>query len=304
MGSYKKKPILQLLHICALAALVMIATLAVCGKKTADGRKNKITVLQVKGSDTKVNVAQAWAEAYKKVCPDVEVEVSGGGTGVGLAALEKGTIDIANASRKIKPLEKEITKENTGKEPKEIIVGYDAMAIYVHKDNPLDKISLEQLAQIFGENGTITKWSQLGVKIPGAEDDIIVRVSRQSSSGTFDYFREHVLANKDFKLGSRDMNGSKDVVELITNTKTAIGYSGMGYATFGVKMLKVAIKPTDTAYAPTVENALAKKYPLTRSLQMYTLGEPQGAVKNYVEWVLSDEGQKILKESGYVPLPK
>jgi phosphate transport system substrate-binding protein len=291
-------------RIIILSGIGICLALFQCGKKTADAHKNKITVLQVKGSDTKVNVAQAWAEAYKKVCPDVEVEVSGGGTGVGLAALEKGTIDIANASRRIKPEEIELAKENTGKEPREIIVGHDAMAIYVHKDNPLVQISIEQLARIFAEGGTITKWSQLGVTIPGAIDDNIVRVSRQSSSGTYDYFREHVLSNKDFKLGSRDMNGSKDVVELITNTKTAIGYSGMGYATAGVKMLKVAFKSGDTAYAPTVENALAKKYPLTRSLQMYTLGEPQGVIKNYVDWVLSEEGQKILRECGYVPIPK
>jgi phosphate transport system substrate-binding protein len=275
-----------------------------CGKKEAGAAKSKKTTIQVKGSDTMVNVAQAWAEEYKKLHPDVEVEVSGGGSGVGIAALEKGAIDIANASRNMKPEEVETARKNTGKTPKEIIVGYDALAVYVHKDNPLDSISIEQLAQIFAEGGATAKWSQLGVKIPGAVDDDIVRVSRQSSSGSYEFFRDHVLAKKDFKLGSRDMNGSKEVVELISATKTAIGYSGMGYATQGVKMLKVAAKAGTIAYAPNVENALSKKYPLARSLQMYTLGEPEGAVKHYVDWIVSDAGEKILQESGYVPLPK
>jgi phosphate transport system substrate-binding protein len=131
-------------------------------------------------------------------------------------------------------------------------------------------------------------------------DDEIVRISRQSSSGTYDFFREHVLNNKDFRLGSRDMNGSKEVVELVGNTKTAIGYSGMGYANDKVKMLR--IRTAAGSFAPTVENALSKTYPLARSLQMYTLGQPEGAVKNYIDWILSANGQKLIAENGYVPL--
>jgi len=269
------------------------------GQKAAPAPK----AVQVKGSDTMVNVAQAWAEEYKKVAPQVDIEVSGGGSGVGIAALEKGTIDIANASRNMKPEEMEQAKRNTGKDPKEFVVAYDALAVYVHKDNPMNEISLEQLAQIFAEGGTTTKWSQLGVKIPGASDDEIVRVSRQSSSGTYEFFREHVLAKKDFKLGSRDMNGSKEVVELVANTKTAIGYSGMGYATPGVKMLKLSPKAGDPAVAPTVANTLDKTYPLARSLMMYTLGEPDGEVRHYIDWILSPAGQRIVEENGYVPLP-
>src|SRR5262252_10408424 len=137
------------------------------GDKTSSESASKVTI-QNKGSDTMVNLAQAWAEEYKKAAPDVSVEVSGGGSGVGIAALTKGTIDIANASRDMKPEEIEEAKKNTGKEPKEIIVGYDALAIYVHKDNPLNEITIEQLAQIYAEGGQITKWSDLGVKIPGA----------------------------------------------------------------------------------------------------------------------------------------
>ncbi|MCX6911670.1 MAG: substrate-binding domain-containing protein [Verrucomicrobia bacterium] len=147
------------------------------------------------------------------------------------------------------------------------------------------------------------EWSDLGVAIPGASGDEIVRVSRQSSSGTYEFLREHVLNKKDFKLGSRDMNGSKEVVELVASTPTAIGYSGMGYATPAVKMLKVKKTAADPAYDPNVGNTLAKTYPIARSLLVYTLGEPQGAVKNYVEWMMSDAGQKVVEATGFVPLP-
>ncbi len=199
------------------ALLVGIACLSLsgCGKPGANDSagSNSSTrpsgagaAIQVKGSDTMVNLAQAWAEQYKHVAPNVSVEVSGGGSGVGIAALIKGTIDIANASRNMKPGELEQAKKNTGKEPKEFVVGYDALAIYVHKDNPLNEITMEQIAQIYEEGGTISKWSQLGVKIPGTSDDSIIRISRQSSSGPYEFLREHVLKNKDFKNGSRDMN--------------------------------------------------------------------------------------------------
>jgi phosphate transport system substrate-binding protein len=259
--------------------------------------------IQTKGSDTMVNLAQAWAEEYKKVSPDVSVEVSGGGSGVGIAALIKGTIDIANASRNMKPEEVAEAKKNTGKEPKEFVVGYDGLAIYVNKSNPLNEVTLDQIAQMYAEGGTITKWSQLGVKIPGNPSDDIVLVSRQSSSGTYEFLREHVLGNKDFRLGSRDMNGSKEVVELVASTPTAIGYSGMGYATPGVKMLKVKKTPGEPAFEPNVANTLNKSYPIARSLLVYTLGEPAGAVKTYIDWILSDAGQKVVEASGYVPLP-
>jgi phosphate transport system substrate-binding protein len=280
-----------------------------CGKQEGSGGgapqdQGKKATIQNKGSDTMVNLAQAWAEEYKKAAPSVDVEVSGGGSGVGIAALVKGTIDIANASRNMKPEEIEQAKKNTGKEPKEFIVGYDALAIYVNKDSPLNEITLDQIAQIYEEGGTITKWSDLGVKIPGATSDEIVRVSRQSSSGTYEFLREHVLKNKDYRLGSRDMNGSKEVVELVASTPTAIGYSGMGYATPAVKMLKVKKTAADPAFEPNVANTLSKSYPIARSLQVYTLGEPTGEVKNYINWIMSDAGQKVVEATGYVPLPK
>ncbi|MBI5440018.1 MAG: phosphate ABC transporter substrate-binding protein [Deltaproteobacteria bacterium] len=282
-----------------LACASLLLGLAGCGKRS-DSAAGAVAVIQNKGSDTMVNLAQAWAEAYKKAAPSVEVEVSGGGSGVGIAALIKGAVDLANASRNMKPKEIEEAKKNNGKVPKEFVVGYDALAIFVHKDNPLNEITMNQLAQIYAEGGRITKWSELGVRLPSGRDEII-RVSRQSSSGTYEFLRERVLKKKDFKLGSLDLNGSKEVVELVANTPGAIAYSGMGYATRGIKMLGVAPKPGAPAVPPTVETTLDRSYPIARSLQMYTLGEPEGAVKEYLSWILSEPGQKIVEESGYVP---
>ena len=287
------------------AALALILLQTGCGKSdtsSGGGDATKKQTIQNKGSDTMVNLAQAWAEEYKKVAPDVDVEVSGGGSGTGIAALEKGTIDIANASRNMKPEEIETAKKNTGKEPKEFIVGYDALAIYVHKDNPLDSISMEELAEIYGEDGKATKWSQLGVKDGKLAGQDITRVSRQSSSGTYTYFREVVLGpGKDYKLGSIDQSGSKDVVALVSRTPSAIGYSGMGYSTPEVKMLKVSKRRGQPGVAPIVANASNGSYPITRPLQIYVIGEPAGAIKQYLDWILSPEGQKVVLELGYVP---
>jgi phosphate transport system substrate-binding protein len=286
------------------SGLVATGFLVSCGGGSGQqAAKPANTVIQNKGSDTMVNVAQVWAEEYRKVAPDVEVEVSGGGSGVGIAALLKGAVDIANASREIKPSESEQAAKNTGKQPVGFTVGFDALAVYVHKDNPLTEVTLAQLEDLYAEGGKTTRWSELGVKIPGVTDDTIVRVSRQSSSGTYEFFREHALGNKDFRLGSRDLNGSKEVVELVGSTLTAIGYSGMGYATGAVKMLKVAKAKGEPAVSPAVAAVHDKSYPLARSLHLYTLGEPQGAVKAYIAWILSDAGQKIVEESGYVSVP-
>jgi phosphate transport system substrate-binding protein len=298
MNHYTRYPFIPQLGMVLLAVALCLAPTG-CEK---NGSVQRVTLLN-KGSDTMLGLAQAWAEEYKKVAPDVEVEVSGGGSGVGIAALLKGTIDIFNASRGMKPEEIAEARKNTGKEPKEFIVGYDAVAVYVHKNNPLEEITLDQIAQIYAEGGSITNWSALGVKIPGSPGDEIVRVSRQSSSGTYEFLRERVLNRKDFKLGSRDLNGSKEVVELVGSTPTAIGYSGMGYATPDVKVLKVKKTPNDSAYEPTAATALSKTYPLARSLQVYTLGAPQGALKAYIDWILSDAGQRVVEASGYVPLP-
>ena len=284
-----------------LAAAAVLASASCRGGGRSGGPAR--TVIQNKGSDTMVNVAQIWAEEYRKVAPEVEVEVSGGGSGVGIAALVKGAIALANASRDIKPAEAEMAMKNSGKAPVDFKVGYDALAVFVHRDNPLSQITLGQLEELYAEGGRIARWSQLGVTIPGVRDDRIVRVSRQSSSGTYEFFRDRALHKRDFRLGSLDLNGSKEVVELVAVTPTAIGYSGMGYATDQVKMLRVSPKDGVPGVGPTVAAVHDRSYPLARSLHVYTLGEPQGAVKAYVEWILSPGGQKVVEESGYVPIP-
>ncbi len=289
-----------------LAALALLAAVALvaCGPSGGGGGEESAgtTIIQNKGSDTMVNVAQVWAEQYRTIAEGVEVEVSGGGSGVGIAALIRGTVDLANASRDMKPQEMEAAEKNTGQAPKEFTVGYDALAVYVHKDNPLEEIELSKLAEIYVEGGSVTRWSQIGVTIPGVSDDTIVRISRQSSSGTYEFFRDHVLEKRDFALGSRDLNGSKEVVELVSTTPTAIGYSGMGYATDHVKMLRLASEDGGPSFEPSVENTNNRTYPLARSLHLYTLGEPEGALKAYIDWILSPAGQRVVQDSGYVPL--
>jgi phosphate transport system substrate-binding protein len=262
-------------------------------------------VIQNIGSDTMVNLAQAWAEEYAMVEPAVSIEVSGGGSGTGVAALINGTADIANCSRQMEA--GEIAKVNAagGQKPKENIVGYDALAIFAHKDNPLEEITIKQLAAIYGEKGPARSWTDLGIQVPGCQSGEMILVSRQSNSGTYHYFREAILGKGvDFKLGTLDLHGSKDVVELVSRTPCAIGYSGMGYATPNVKMLRVTRKPGDNAFAPNVENTQTGKYPIARPLYMYTRGEPKDVVKKYLKWVQSDAGQAIVRATGYVPIVK
>ena len=181
--------------------------------KSSSGR----TVIQNKGSDTLVNVAQAWAETYKTVDANVAIAVTGGGSGTGVSSMINGTVDIANASRAMKAKEIEAAKKN-GIDPKEHIVGYDALAIFLHPANPMTEISIEQIKAIYGEGGAFDKWSDLGIEIPGCPSDEIVRVSRQNNSGTYAYFKKATLGKGEYKLGSRDMHGSKDVVDLVEKT--------------------------------------------------------------------------------------
>lgn len=271
------------------------------GAPAAAGKKVSIQNI---GSDTMVNLAQGWAEEYAKVDPSTSVEVSGGGSGVGVAALINGTAEIANSSRHLEEKELEQAKAK-GLAPREFLVGYDGLAIYVHKDNPLAQISLEELSDLYREGGTIETWSQLGVKVPTAKDDKIIRVSRQNNSGTYHYFRETVVGKKnDFKAGSMDMNGSKDVVDLVEKTPGAIGYSGLGYATPNVKIVKVSKKKGEPGVLPSIPTVLDKSYPISRPMFMYTPGEPSPAIKKYLDWIVSDAGQKVVEATGYVPLPK
>ena len=284
----------------SIPIFIVLLLLSGC-RRPDDGRSSGgRVVLENKGSDTLVNVAQAWAEAYREVNPNTAIAVTGGGSGTGIAALINGTVDIANASRAIKDSERELAEAN-GNNPIEFIVGYDALAIFLHHDNPLNTISIQQLADIYGEGGAAENWSDLGISVPGCESDEIIRVSRQNNSGTYAYFQEAVLGvERDYKLGSRDMHGSKDVVDLVENTPCAIGYSGLAYANEHVNMPAV-IKGNAEPVAPTVDSAIDGSYPIARPLFMYTLGQPTGAVKEYMDWVLSPEGQCIIFDKGYAP---
>ncbi|MCU0982645.1 MAG: phosphate ABC transporter substrate-binding protein [Pirellulaceae bacterium] len=261
------------------------------------------TVIRVEGSDTMVNLAQAWAETYNLKHPEVCIQVLGGGSGVGIASLIDGNCDMANSSRQIKADESQKVAAAHGAEPKEIVVGYDALAIYVHKSNPADTISLAQLAEVYGWDGAITRWSQLDGGHRWDARDTIVRVSRQAGCGTYSYFREAVLGKqRDFKLGSVDQSGSKAVVALVSKTPNAIGYSGMGYQIPEIKMLRVAQRAGQPGVSPTSENAKNGSYPITRPLLIYTVGEPAGPVKDYLDWIHSAEGQTVVRELGYVSL--
>lgn len=284
-----------------LFTIVALTFLVSCGPPREPGAsRSGRAVIQNKGSDTLVNVAQGWAEAYQSVNPDVAVAVSGGGSGTGIAALINGTVDIANTSRKLKDRELEQARAN-GHEPIEFIVGYDALAVYLHADNPLESLSLARIAEIYAEGGSSESWTDVGIEVPGCANQELVRVSRQNNSGTYAYFREAVLGNQDYKLGSRDMHGSKDVVDLVERTPCAIGYSGLAYKTDRVKVLCVALDDDSECVVPSIEGALDGTYPIARPLFMYTRGEPQDAVKEYVDWILSDEGQCILLDKGYAP---
>lgn len=259
--------------------------------------------IRITGSDTMVNLVQAWAENYRKKRPDVAVQVAGGGSGVGIAGLIDGILDIASASREMEPGEIERAKKRNGVAPSEFRVALDALAIYAHRQNPMDAISIEELAEIYGEGGAVVKWSQLGVKNAACASDEIIRVSRQNNSGTYVYFREAVLGKaRELKLGSIDQSGSKDVVALVSRTPCAVGYSGMAYVIPEVKQLKVWKKKGDAGVAPTAESAISGVYPLARPLYLYTREAPTGAVKEFVDWVLSAEGQKIVRDIGYVPI--
>ena len=288
-----------------IAGLVGAATLFITNGVIAADR----VLIQNKGSDTLVNVAQAWAEHYKDVNTGVAVAVSGGGSGVGIAAMMNGTVDIANASRKMKDKELKRAK-SSGQNPMEHIVGYDALAVFIHHDNPAETLSIDQLAQVFGRGGKATKWADLNLKVPGCDSDKIVVVSRQNNSGTYAYFKKAVLktaANKgtiakgSFRQGTLDMHGSKDVVDLVEKTPCAIGYSGLAYATDHIKMACVAQETGGDCVIPSVKTASDRSYPIARPLFMYTNGEPTGNIKEYMDWILSDAGQCILVDKGYAP---
>jgi phosphate transport system substrate-binding protein len=308
MNRYIPFPHLITRALLAAGAIALGLALSGCGQKRGDGASSAASAkpieIRVKGSDTMIQIATAWAEAYRKVKPSVFVNASGGGSGTGIAALENNNTDICDASREMKPEEREKVKAAAGKEVKEIVVAYDSLAVYVHPSNPIKEISIEELREIWAEGGTLTQWEQLN---PGFQGRIVL-FGRQNSSGTYDYFREHICGKtadnkqREFRSGISEMNGSSEVIENVARTPTAIGYSGMGYKTPAVNWLKISSKKGEPGVEPGVEAARSGKYPISRKLYMYTAGEPQGEVKAFIDWVLSPEGQKLVESEGFVPL--
>jgi phosphate transport system substrate-binding protein len=259
-------------------------------------------VILTKGSDTLLVVAQAWAEAYDRVNPDITVSVGGGGSGTGFDALLKGLVDIANSSRQIDTFELE-RAARLQISPVEHTVGHDALAVYIHKDNPLPSITLKQLADIFGKGAELKHWNDLGIEVPGCEDQRIVRVGRQNTSGTYAYFRNAILTkSRRFDIGILDMLGSKDVVHLVEKTPCAIGYSGLAYATPKVKMTCISVDETSACVNPSIASASDGSYPISRPLFMYVNEPARVEVTNYIGWVLSQEGQCIILRKGYAPV--
>ncbi len=252
------------------------------------------------GSDTIVNLALAWAEAYQKVNPDVRISVSGGGSGTGLAALINGTTNIANASRQIKKEEIADAQKN-GIDPYEIQIARDAIGVIVNPQNPVQQLTLQQISDIY--SGKITNWHDVG-----GDDRPIVLLSRETNSGTHVFFLEEVvrLGQKDNKtLFSQDtllLPSSEGIMAEVRQNPNAIGYDGLGYITPEVKTLAIAPKAGGDYVKPSVATVNDGKYPIARPLFMYTPGEPTGEVKTYIDWVLGPDGQKIVNDLGFVPL--
>ena len=257
------------------------------------GRRDAGTTIKINGSDTMLQLGLAWQTAYKEVKPDIIISMNGEGSGVGLKALINGEIDLAHSSRPIQESEIKQIKEKFGKDPKEIIFGYDRLAVYVHKDNPINELTMEQLKGIFAEGGTIDDWSAIDPSMSGA----IVRCSRSNTSGTYSFFKDAVCGKGvEFKSGATSMAGSAAAVDFVKTNKDAIGYSGMGYKTDGVKWLKIT--KDGSGCDPTGDN-----YPIARTLFAYTVGEPTGALKDYVDWCHGDAAQAILEKEKFIPMP-
>ncbi|OGO33623.1 MAG: phosphate-binding protein [Chloroflexi bacterium RBG_16_57_11] len=285
-----------------LIHLLLALCLAGCGRaESAEAEADAIqTTLTNKGSDTMVNLALAWAEEYQSLHPEVQVSVTGGGSGTGITALANNTVDIANASRAIKAEEIEAMQAN-GIDPVEFVVARDAIAIIVHLNNPIEHLTLEQISDIY--SGKYNNWKEVG-----GEDRPIVRLSRETNSGTHVYFLEEVL-----RLGDSDSNtlfspdtlllpSSEGITAEVRDNPNAIGYDGLGYVTPDVKVVGVAAEPGGEYIYPSAETVNNQSYPIARDLYMYTAGEPQDVEKDYLTWILSAEAQAIVKELGFVPI--
>ena len=247
----------------------------------------------VKGSDTLVILAQRWAENYMKKNAGKKVQVTGGGSGTGIAALINGTTDIANASRSIKADESAKVRDRFNVLPVETVVARDGVAMYVNEANPVTQLTVDQLRAIY--TGDVTNWKQVG-----GNDAPIVLYSRENSSGTYVFVKEEVLKGDDYAASAQTLPGTAAVVNAVSKEKNGIGYGGAAYAK-GIKELKVVGKDGQ-GYLPSAENVKAGKYPLSRPLYMYTRGKPGGEAKDFIDYCLSGEGQEIVTTVGYFPV--
>jgi phosphate transport system substrate-binding protein len=291
----------------ALALLLVLSAalivLAGCGGRNAEADSRPSTsadTIENKGSDTLVNLALAWAEAYMAARPDARISVTGGGSGTGIAAMINGTVDLANASREMKEEELEDARAN-GIEPLEHVVAGDAIAIVVHPSNPVAGLTLQQISDIY--TGKLTNWQQVG-----GEDRPIVLLSRESNSGTYVYFLEEVIRMGEdsdllFSPDTLLMPSSEGISAEVRQNPNAIGYDGLGYVTDDQKMVGVARAAGLPFVLPSIDTVNNGTYPIARALFMYTAGEPQGSIKEYLDYILG-EGQAVVSTLGFVPLQK
>src|SRR5574339_362544 len=289
--------------IFTVLAIVIFASSASCTPASSSegaASDSAARYIENKGSDTIVNLALAWAERYQAEHPDVRISVTGGGSGTGIASLINGTVDIANASRQIKPEEVAEAKAN-GVDSMEHVIARDAIAVIVHPQNPVDRLTLKQISDIY--SGKINNWQEVG-----GEDRPIVRLSRETNSGTHVYFLETVLRmgnSKDKTLFSTDtllLPSSEGNIAEVRQNPNAIGYDGLGYVPDDLKMIAIAKEAGGEYVLPAIETVNDKTYPIARDLYMYTNGEPTGTVKQYLDWILSPEAQQIVADLGFVPV--
>ena len=253
--------------------------------------------ITVKGSDTMVILGQKWAETYMKKNAGTTIQVTGGGSGTGIAALLNGTTDICDASRPMKPSETADFVKKFKVRPHEYKMCLDALSVYVHKSNPIEKLSFSQLEGIF--TGKITNWKAIG-----GPDAPISLYGRENSSGTYEFFKEHVLNKKDFAAATKTMPGTAAVIQGVAKDEAGIGYGGIAYGE-GVKALKISKIDGGSAIEPKEETVLNGTYPISRYLFNYiSPTKDTGAVAEYISWCLSGEGQSVVKDVGYFPLPK
>lgn len=249
--------------------------------------------LSIKGSDTVLPLSQEEIEAYQKENEAASISVTGGGSGVGIAALLNGTTDIAQASRKMK-FDEKAKLEESGKEVVEVILAYDALSVVVHPENPVSKLSREEMEDIF--TGKIKNWNEVG-----GEDLSIIPYARETSSGTYEFFKENVLANKNYMNGILSMPATGGIIQSVSQTKGAIGYVGFAYVNNSVKSLEVSYDGGQTFVKPTVENVKNESYPIVRPLYFYHTDLREEG-KAFIDFILSEKGQKIVSEAGYISI--